>query len=167
MDINIYRVIDNGQILAVVKLAEKIWQEHYVPLIGKQQVDYMLAKYQSYQAIVSQIAKGYLYYLCSENQNHIGYLGVLPEKDQQRMFLSKVYLIKKRRGQGLGQKILVHIQDLCHQMNLNKIWLTVNKGNTDSIKAYQKMGFKKKSSLIQDIGNGFFMDDYLMEKDIL
>ena len=47
-----------------------------------------------------------------------------------------------------------------------KIWLTVNKYNTAAIKAYKKMGFINIAAITQDIGNGFIMDDYKMEKII-
>jgi RimJ/RimL family protein N-acetyltransferase len=49
---------------------------------------------------------------------------------------------------------------------LNKIALTVNKNNVNSIKAYEKMGFKNVGSVVQDIGSGYVMDDYKMEKTL-
>jgi RimJ/RimL family protein N-acetyltransferase len=44
--------------------------------------------------------------------------------------------------------------------------LTVNKYNTNSIKAYEKMGFEKIDSVVMDIGNGYVMDDYVMKKEV-
>jgi RimJ/RimL family protein N-acetyltransferase len=56
------------------------------------------------------------------------------------------------------------IEDKAKTYNLNKIRLTVNRYNTNSIKAYEKMGFKNKREVVQDIGNDFVMDDYEMIK---
>ena len=50
-------------------------------------------------------------------------------------------------------------------INCKSISLTVNKYNTDSIKAYEKMGFEKIDSVVMDIGNGYVMDDYVMKKE--
>lgn len=44
--------------------------------------------------------------------------------------------------------------------------LTVNKNNVKAIRAYEKTGFKNIGSLVQDIGNGFVMDDYKMEQTV-
>ena len=58
------------------------------------------------------------------------------------------------------------IQDKAEQLGYSSISLTVNKYNEASIKAYEKMGFKKVKDIVIDIGNGFVMDDYLMEKKV-
>jgi diphthamide synthase (EF-2-diphthine--ammonia ligase) len=47
------------QITAVVRLAREIWQEHYEPIIGQKQVDYMLEKFQSEKALVEQLGESY------------------------------------------------------------------------------------------------------------
>jgi diamine N-acetyltransferase len=44
--------------------------------------------------------------------------------------------------------------------------LTVNKNNTGAISVYEKIGFRNVGSLVQDIGSGFVMDDYAMEKTL-
>jgi RimJ/RimL family protein N-acetyltransferase len=56
------------------------------------------------------------------------------------------------------------IEDLAKQMHLGKITLTVNKSNINSIAAYQKIGFKNAGSVVTDIGAGFVMDDFIMDK---
>ncbi|MFY9279653.1 MAG: GNAT family N-acetyltransferase, partial [Caldicoprobacterales bacterium] len=71
---------------------------------------------------------------------------------------------KDFRGQGIGKQCLSYMEDICRTHGLNRIWLTVNKYNDNSIKAYERFGFKKIEELVQDIGNGFVMDDYKMEK---
>ena len=53
-------ITSTSQIAAVSRMAREIWEEHYIPLIGRAQVDYMVAKFQSAEAIRAQIDSGYV-----------------------------------------------------------------------------------------------------------
>ena len=152
------------QIEIVEALAREIWTEHYVPIIGKEQVAYMLASFQSRQAIREQIRTGIAYYLIREGDAHIGYMAVQPKG--RELFLSKIYLKLSMRGLGYGKKAIQFAEKVAKELDLDKIALTVNKNNINSIKAYEKMGFINTGSVVQDIGNGFVMDDYKMEKTL-
>jgi diamine N-acetyltransferase len=152
------------QIEIVEQLAIEIWNEYFVPIIGKAQVDYMLEKFQSKQAISQQIKEDYLYFLIESDEEFVGYFAVLPKEDE--LFLSKLYIKSRYRKKGFGREALKFIEQLAHNKGPNKITLTVNKNNHSTIRAYQKMGFKNVSASIKDIGGGFVMDDFLMEKKI-
>lgn len=151
-----------SDIQRVVELADEIWREHYIPIIGKAQVDYMLQRFQSAQAIKDQIEEGAMYYLLFHKNAPAGYFSFTIRETE--LFLSKIYVKKTKRGKGLGGKMMKFIQDEAASNGLDQISLTVNKNNTKSIAAYSKLGFKKIKSLVMDIGNGFVMDDFLMEK---
>jgi ribosomal protein S18 acetylase RimI-like enzyme len=148
----------------IESLAREIWTEHYIPIIGEQQVGYMLARYQSKQAIKEQIASGVLYFLIEEAPSFIGYFAVQAREDE--LFLSKIYLRSSHRARGYGKQTVQYVETLAHERGLRKIVLTVNKNNTAAIRAYQKFGFRNVGRLVQDIGSGFVMDDYAMEKVI-
>ncbi len=153
---------NEAQLEIVAKLAFEIWNEHFTPIIGKAQVDYMVEKFQSRKAISEQIENGYSYYLIKADAGYVGYTGICPKEDE--LFLSKLYIKASHRGKGYGRKVVEFLEDLTRQKELGKITLTVNKNNTDTIKAYEKFGFANLGALVQDIGNGFVMDDYKMEK---
>lgn len=157
-------VSTENQIEIVESLAREIWTEHYTPIIGRAQVDYMLDRFQSKQAIAEQIKAGVLYFIIKADDEFIGYIAVRPKG--RELFLSKIYVKSSRRGKGYGKKAVQFAEKLAKEKGLNKIVLTVNKNNVNSIKAYEKIGFKNVGSLIQDIGNGFVMDDYKMEKRV-
>jgi RimJ/RimL family protein N-acetyltransferase len=70
------------------------------------------------------------------------------------------------RGNGIGRSALSFIEAQVKALDLRKIQLTVNKFNTNSIKAYEKMGFVNTEATVQDIGNGYVMDDYVLEKTV-
>ena len=158
-------VLTEEQIEIVESLAEEIWTEHYIPIIGKAQVDYMLDRFQSKQSISDQIRSGFLYFLIKEDNQFIGYIGVQQKGDE--LFLSKIYIKSSERGKGHGKKAIQFIERLAKEKGVRKIALTVNKNNRGAIKAYEKLGFKNLGSLIQEIGNGFIMDDFRMEKTVL
>lgn len=155
-------VINPEGIQAVATLAGTIWTEHYSPIIGPEQVDYMLGHYQSPQAIQSQIEAGLCYFLLQEAHESIGYLGI--EWQDSGVFLSKLYVRSDRRGQGCGKTALGFIESLAGEKGMRRIHLRVNKYNSESIRAYERLGFRRVGTVTEAIGNGFVMDDYLMEK---
>jgi diamine N-acetyltransferase len=162
----IRKVVTDTEIRVVSRLAHEIWVEHYTPVIGSAQVAYMLERYQSEIAIAAQIAAGYEYYLAYEEKQAAGYTSVIVHREEASLMLSKIYVLKSLRGSGVGTALMEFCESLCRERNLTYIWLTVNKYNSKSILWYEKMGFHNAGSLVQDIGHGFVMDDFRMEKQI-
>lgn len=141
-----------------------LWHDTYDALIGKPQVDYMLSTMQSPAALREQVTqKHYTYYALVDvvTGEQVGYCGLAQQPP--KLFLSKLYLCKHLRGQGLGQKALAQILALAKAQGHTSVYLTVNKGNAPAIRAYEKAGFFRASSAISDIGAGFVMDDYIYE----
>lgn len=154
-----------------IKLTEHIadvtWHEHYEKIIDKKQIDYMIDKFQTADAIRSQIkSQGYRYFLVKVNDINIGYLGVVEEPEDNRLFLSKIYLLKEYRGMGYGTGIFEYAEKMAAGKGYNIMWLTVNRNNSSSVAVYEKKGFIKVRTQVADIGNGFVMDDYIMEKKV-
>ncbi|MGI5893962.1 MAG: GNAT family N-acetyltransferase [Candidatus Merdivicinus sp.] len=151
-------------IAVIAALGEEIWRQHYTQLLGKEQVDYMLEKYQSREALQKQLENGYTYWLIRWEGIPCGYCGFVREGD--RLFLSKLYLQERVRGKGIARAV---VEQLCRDaasQNLRAVYLTVNKYNTGSIGVYQKLGFQEIDAVETDIGHGFIMDDYIMELPI-
>ena len=161
----INQVKTQNDISLVEMLANKIWKEHYPPIIGHEQVRYMLGKYQSLPAIKRQINDGVNYHLLFEENHPVGYFSYHHENDS--LFLSKIYVAKEVRGKGIGRKALDFIIAKAQSESFKAIRLTVNKFNSGTIAAYKKLGFKIKDSVVMDIGGGYVMDDYVMEKSLM
>jgi len=158
-----FKIVDNPKAISqVAKLAKEIWNQHYLPIIGNEQVDYMLDKFQSENAIEQQIAEGYKYYLIIDkkldDQVESGYFSV--KGKGEKLFLSKLYVLDYCRGKGIGKQAINFIKS---SFDNPVIQLTVNKSNSDSITFYKKVGFEIIDDVEMDIGNGFVMDDYVME----
>lgn len=164
--ITIEPVTTEQEINDTVALAQSIWQQHYLAIIGQDQIDYMLDKFQSNTAIAQQIDAGYLYYIAQLEQDHVGYLALVPNPEQNRLMISKIYVDSATRGAGVGKALFDYTKATAQKLNLDTIWLTVNIDNTDSINWYLKQGFVKVDEVKADIGNGYFMDDYILELKI-
>lgn len=150
----------------IVLLARDIWLEHYTPILGIQQVNYMLEKFQSEEAITSDIKNGFNYFGIYIDQQLVGYFSLLVNKEEHDIFLSKIYIDKTVRGLGVGNKTLQFVEKYCKTKEISKLWLTVNKGNTSSIEWYKTRKFEITDQLKTDIGDNYYMDDYVMEKNI-
>ena len=156
--------LKQNQIEPLTLLAKEIWTEHYVPIIGEEQVNYMLEKFQSPSAIKNQLTEGYRYYLVNLNNISVGYFSI-QLRNNHSLFISKFYLEKKARGQGIAKAMLQEIDNIATQSKCKSLDLTVNKFNP-AYEVYIKLGFKKVSSAIFDIGNGYIMDDFVMSKEL-
>lgn len=154
-----------NQIEITVNLAKEIFTEFYTPIIGSNQVDYMINKFQTKDAIFEQINSNLKYYNVFLDNNPIGYFAIKIHEPKNKLFLSKLYIIKNMRGKGLSKKIFDYIHNIATENNLSSIWLHVNKNNP-TIDIYKKYGYIIIDSVKDDIGGGFFMDDYIMELKI-
>ena len=151
----------DSEIKNVAALANEIWHQHFVPIIGLDQVEYMVEKFQSYPAISRQIKEdGYEYFRIYLNDIFAGYTGVHAEADA--LFLSKLYIKEDCRGNHLATHTLKYLIQLCKERGLKKIWLTCNKYNANTLAVYDHLGFKITDEQVADIGNGFVMDDYIL-----
>lgn len=152
-------------IQTIATIAEEIWHQHFTPIIGEAQVNYMVEKFQSYPALKSQIRDGgYEYYLIENGGAPCGYTGI--HQEEGALFLSKLYIKKEARGQHLATQGLQFLIRLCKERGLKKIWLTCNKYNDNTLAIYNHLGFKITDEQVADIGNGFVMDDYILTYEI-
>ncbi len=164
--IKMVEVSTSEQVKTVAKMADEIWHEWFPSIISIGQIDYMLEKFQSEQAISEQLANdGYRYFIIMNGGEYIGYTAVRPESDG-RLFLSKIYIKKDFRGKGFGRAVFEFLKDFSRKNGYSAIWLTVNKHNDDSIAVYKKCGFRVIGEGVTDIGGGYVMDDYFFQLDV-
>ena len=147
----------------VSELASEIWNECYDGVLSQEQIDYMLNTYHSNESIRKEIEEGYRFVILKDGNRPIGYTSFKDEGD--KVYISKIYLLKEFRGKGYGRKIIDIIDDFTRECSLNKQYLRVNKLNP-TVGFYKKSGFSIADECRSDIGNGYFMDDYIMEREI-
>ena len=165
-EVELIPVSTTAQVAHVARMAHEVWNEYYVPLIGQPQVNYMVAKFQSPEAMQSQIDSGYEYFQIAKEGAIVGYAAIRHDAAEGLVFLSKLYLLAASRKSGAGRQALELLERLARERGATHLWLTVNKGNA-SVRAYERLGFKIVDAMVVDIGGGFVMDDYKMEKAIL
>ncbi|NLL95460.1 MAG: GNAT family N-acetyltransferase [Thermoplasmatales archaeon] len=143
-------------------LAHAIWKECYSGIISDAQIDYMLGKFQSPEAIAEQIADGYVYKAITDGDAVCGYSAhVFLGGD---CFVSKFYVSSPHRRRGLGSWRLSAIFEEAEAAGAGRVHLFVNKGNTGSVSFYESLGMEVSDSVCVDIGGGFAMDDFVLEK---
>lgn len=153
--------------LRLESLAETVWTEHYSPIIGPEQVKYMLGEFQSAVRIYRDMSEGgYIYFTAFIGGKAAGYCAVRPDEAAGGVFLSKLYVEKSFRGRGISRRFMKLLAELAFKRGCGHIWLTVNKHNSGSIAAYKKMGFTIVEDIVTDIGGGFVMDDYKMRLEL-
>ncbi|MBR4461940.1 MAG: GNAT family N-acetyltransferase [Erysipelotrichaceae bacterium] len=144
--------------------ASEIFIDYYNDLIGHEQSVYMADLFLSPEAIEELIDKGAVFRMLMEEERPAGFTEYVKEID--RVFLSKLYVSKTERGKGLGRILFEDCRRYALENGIHKIYLTVNKYNTPSYEIYLHLGFKVIDAVVNDIGHGYVMDDYIMELEI-
>ena len=149
---------DKENISRMSALASAIVREHFDPLIGEEQNTYMIQMFQRPQAIERQLSGGYRYYFVREDGSDIGFTAFYPKENC--MYLSKFYLKKEERGKGYAKQMLAFVKEQTKEAGLDAIELNVNRDNS-AVQVYEHLGFSRIRCEKSDIGNGFYMDDFL------
>ncbi|MDE6092332.1 MAG: GNAT family N-acetyltransferase [Ruminococcus sp.] len=161
--VRIDKVETSEKLSEIAVLADEIWHEFFPVILSDSQIDYMVEKFQSYDAMKEQTeSQGYSYFAVNEDDVLCGYIAVKPEKDN-RLFLSKLYLKRDMRGKGIASEMFRRVFCEAEKAGKTSVYLTVNKYNDHAVSVYRKKGFEIIDSVVTDIGNGFVMDDYIME----
>lgn len=148
-----------SDIPTIAKLAEKIWYEYYPAIISRRQIAFMLEKMYHVESLQKQMQEQqHQFYLIFLNEEAIGFISIHEQKKDE-WFLNKFYIDQKKAAKGIGT--LVYKQ-LLKVLNPKKISLTVNRQNFRSINFYFKNGFRIQEVADFDIGNGYFMNDFVM-----
>lgn len=141
-------------------LAREIWTTCYPGIITMDQIEYMLKLMYSPETIHKELEEGVLWELLHYNNEPVGFISVTVTTGQIAK-LNKLYIMSLHHGKGLGQLALKHVIEIAKKLNLKEVYLTVNKSNVAAIKAYEKCGFTRTDSVINDIGGGYVMDDFI------
>jgi diamine N-acetyltransferase len=149
----------------IIGLAQTIWRDWYPAIIGQAQVDYMLAKGYSAESIRQQMeTEKHHFLLAFRDGQALGYASVsCTDAEAGAYFLHKFYTLPSLHNQGLGGQFLEYLLQIFNPKTLR---LTVNRKNYIPINFYFKHGFKIEQVADFDIGNGYFMNDFVMLKTV-
>lgn len=146
-------------------LAHQIWPKVYDYMISEEQINYMLTLIYSEDALLKQIQNGQRFAIYYDNDIPFGFTGFGMEPNEPVFKLHKLYLDPSLQGKGIGLLLLDYVIAAAKATGANTLRLNVNKHNK-TISFYKKYGFEITKEVFIDIGGGFVMDDYVMEREL-
>ncbi len=161
------REATNNDIPLIQQLAHQVWYITYGPLQPKEKVDYLYQLMYSTSALTEQMTiKGHHFLLAQDETGYLGYASFeINCKNQGKTKIHKIYVMPNAQGKGVGKELMNSISASATK-NQNQILSLNVYRNNPAIQFYQKIGFTKAGEEKIDVGNGFVMDDFVMEKII-
>jgi len=157
--------LQSGQIDELIGLARAIWLAHYPTIISVEQIEYMLDQRYRPAIISAQLdSPDHWWHVLWKDGEMLGFSACERSDKPGQLKLDKLYLEVGHHGQGLGTQLLDHVQALARKLDCHTVYLQVNKHNHKAVDAYRRSGFTVREAFVFDIGDGFVMDDYVMEK---
>ena len=158
-----FKKATDQDITLLQELAEKSWNSAYANILSTDQIEYMLTEMYAKDELFKQLQNpNYQYYLILSDVIPAGFIGFEFHYEKETTKLHRIYLLKEFKGKGLGKKGLDFMKKMAAQTRDKRIILNVNKENP-ARKMYESQGFKVFKEEVFDIGNGYVMDDFLME----
>lgn len=168
MRFDVMPVVTEKQIAEIETTARNVWQNYYKDIFSPEQIDYMFEKYQSRAAVRRQIEARNIYYMLLVDNELAGYMCYKNCGDH--VFISRLYIKPEYRRQGLARRAIALFDTMAKIEEFDSIKtlrLQVERKNTFAINVYEHLGFYKIKSIDTDIGNGFYCNDYVMERKII
>ncbi|MGQ0577479.1 MAG: GNAT family N-acetyltransferase [Betaproteobacteria bacterium] len=168
-------VLDDCQISPVVAadikpltaLARTIWHQHYPGIITVKQIEYMLEQRYSPDTIRAEIESGAAKWVkLLVNGKLGGFASCEAHSARRAVKLDKLYVHGLFRGRGCGAALVRHVEQAARAQGCDQVYLQVNRNNFDAIATYRHLGFEVIDRVKTDIGGGFYMDDYVMAKEV-
>lgn len=153
-------------IAIISDLAKEIWPQTYSSYISEEQLRFMLDKMYNRDELLRQLQSDHAFLIASENGKDVGFAGFsLIDHTNNGYKLHKLYVLPEMHGKGVGRILIDEVVSQAALEGGKTIQLNVNRNN-NAKDFYLKAGFTIKETVNLDIGNGFFMNDYVMEKAI-
>jgi GNAT superfamily N-acetyltransferase len=147
-------------------LAHRIWPDTFKDILSPEQLSYMLNWMYSIETLQRQMAKGQRFFVLKENQEPLGFIGIeenYPHKGQLK--IHKLYVLPNLQGKGLGKQLIDFVAQLAKEQQLKLLTLNVNRFNK-AVDFYTHIGFTIEFEENIEIGNGYLMEDYVMNYEI-
>ena len=158
------RQIAKEELFKVQGIAHQTWPSTFGAILSVEQIDYMLHWMYDLQLLESQVEKGHTFLIAEAQGTAIGFAGFeLFYKEGTKSKLHKLYLLPSSHGKGTGKALLQEVASRARAAGQQILTLNVNKDNQKAIDFYTSQGFVEIYKEVIDIGNGYVMDDAVME----
>ncbi|GAB4031034.1 GNAT family N-acetyltransferase [Spirosoma jeollabukense] len=150
-------------------IAYQTWPTTFGEILSPEQIRYMLDMMYSLDSLKTQITEQKHVFLLAQEADSKAYLGYvsyeLDYKNQSKTKLHKIYLLPASQGKGVGRLLIDKVAGIAAEHKNSTLSLNVNRYNK-AIQFYERMGFKIVDNETIDIGDGFLMEDFVMEKPL-
>ena len=150
---------------AISALAREIWQATYPGIITQEQIDFMLEQRYGHERLYDDLEDLHKWLdqaFCEGRR--IGF--AFSEIYKGEFKLDKLYIHPDVQRKGVGGQLIAHVAERARREGDPCVILQVNKRNINAINSYKKYGFEVRNVTVDDIGSGYVMDDYVMEKKL-
>ena len=146
------------------KLTMQVWPQTYTPILGTEQVAYMLDTMYNPKELERQMTYGQQYLICYDDSTPVAFASY-SITDKHTYKLNKLYTLPHLHGKGIGRYIINYIATTIKKLGATALQLNVNRYNK-AHSFYEKLDFLQIAIEDIDIGGGYFMNDYVMELKI-
>lgn len=154
------------EIFIIKSLSDRIWPLTFRDILTQEQIAYMMEMMYSKASLEKQMSEGHHYVLIEDDGEYLGYLSYeLNYKGSSITKIHKIYILPSLQGKGLGRYFIEEVSKIAEANNNNELSLNVNRYNK-AIDFYKRVGFDIVDTEDIDIGNGFLMEDYVMNRKI-
>ena len=151
---------------SIQDLANRTWWRTYIEYLSEGQIQYMLDKMYNKGELLSQFKDGYIFLMAEEDGIDLGFASFSILDSAARAYkLHKLYVLPETHGKGVGKLLMNEVVSLIRRAGGSSLQLNVNRNNK-AADFYKKAGFVVKEVMDLDIGNGYLMNDYVMEKPL-
>ena len=155
-----------GDFEIINSLAVNTWPDAYSKILSQEQIEYMLDEMYSLNAITDQIAiKGHHFLILSADGKDLGFASYELNHLSEVTKLHKFYVLPETQGTGAGKLLLSKVENAAKANGNDKVILNVNRFNS-AVNFYVKNGYVKVKEEDINIGNGYLMEDFVMEKQL-
>ncbi len=161
------RRLSKDELALVRQVADVVWPETFLEILSPEQVAYMMEMMYAPAVMAKEFDEGVAFHGVFDAARPIGYFTMGPYAGKaETMKLHKCYLLSEYHGKGIGSRMLQEAMALAATAGYKHLRLNVNRNNHKAIKAYVRNGFQTVETVDNPIGNGFYMNDYVMEVDV-
>jgi len=148
-------------------LAVPTWKAAYSEILTETQMEYMLEMMYSDKSLKQQMREGHIFYIVVLDDAPCGFISFHPQ-GENAYILEKLYILPNVQGTGAGRFLVEKAEEYIRNLHSDKqilFELNVNRGNK-AVGFYKRLGFHIDREVDEDIGNGFYKNDYIMQKVI-
>jgi GNAT superfamily N-acetyltransferase len=144
------------------ELTMQVWPQTYTPIVGKEQVAYMLDAFYAPAALERQMQElNHRFIICYSDIKAVAFASW--SEIQEGVFkLHKIYIVAGQQGKGIGKFMIGYIAGELKHAKATELRLNVNRYNVTAKSFYEKTGFQHLNDEDIDIGDGYFMNDHVL-----